>query len=310
MINKNITRASKIVLLLTSLLVFLSIVFAFIVTTLFKLNTFSSIIVFIILSVISGLIFTSGLSFFIPILKENANIFRRTLRFENFTNPLIMRLSYEAPGTFHHSINVSILAQKAAKSIGANSLLVRIAAYYHDIGKLENPTLYIENQSGEEIPKTLDSKDIKNKAKKIISHVKAGIKIAVENHIPEEIIDLISQHHGTTQVLFFYEQAKERGLKVKKTDFCYDGPIPQTKEAAILMCADSIEAAARAIPNLTIEKIESIVSSTIEDKFIAKQLKNSELSQSDIQKVKSSFISTLSHIYHQRIINPDLQENE
>lgn len=310
MINKNYKQASKLMLLVISVLSFVTLVFAFLILQIFSANTFWTIFTFVILSFLLGIILTFGFSLFSPIFDEATKLFRRTLRFENFTNPLIMRLSYEAPGTFHHSINVSILAQKAAKVIGANSLIVRIAAYYHDIGKLENPSIYIENQSGEEIPKELNANEIKSMTKKIISHVSSGIRIALENHLPEEIIDLIAEHHGTTRVLYFYEQAKERGLKVKKTDFCYEGPNPQSKEAVILMCADSIEAAARAVPNLTVEAISQIVFSTIEDKLNSKQFKNSNIALSEIQKIQTSFIDTLSHIYHQRIINHNSSSNE
>lgn len=226
---------------------------------------------------------------------------RRLLRYDSLSHPLITRLSYEAPGTYHHSINVSNLSQKAAKSIGADSLLVRVASYYHDIGKLENPRLYIENQSGDEIPDTDNESLIKVNAEKIIAHVKDGIKIAKEYNLPEEIIDIISQHHGTTRALYFYELAKEKKLKIKKTDFRYAGPAPQTRESAIIMLADSVEAATRAIPQLTDEKIRSIVENTIADKSNDSQFKSCNFDRNNLNSIKESLISSLQAIYHQRI---------
>ncbi len=228
---------------------------------------------------------------------------RQMYRFESLSHPLLLRLSYEAPGTYHHSINVSILSQKAAKAIGADALLVRLGAYYHDIGKLEIPTQYIENQSGAEIPHTEDAESIRKDANKIISHVKQGIEIAEENHLPAEVINLISEHHGTTRVLYFYELAKEKGLNIKKTDFKYSGPTPQSKEAVILMLADSCEAAARAVSNLSKEGIAELVSNAIEDKISEHQIENSGISQNDLTKVKDSLIETLSSIYHQRMLS-------
>lgn len=227
---------------------------------------------------------------------------KKLFRFENLSHPLLLQLSYQAPGTFHHSINVAILAQKAAKSIGADSLLVRVAAYYHDVGKLDNPLQFIENQSGEEIPRTEDAESIRDSAQKIIDHAKNGLKIANEHKLPDEIKAMIAQHHGTTKALYFYELAKEKGLKIKKTDFCYAGPKPSTKEAAILMLADSCEAAARAIPNLTMKQIEKLVNSVVEDRIAEKQFTKINLLPNELAKIKESLILTLFSIYHQRLV--------
>lgn len=270
-------------------------------------NIFAVSGMFLVLAITLGALVSVALNLIIltmidPILAESIKKNHRLIRFESLSHPLMLRMSYEAPGTFHHVINVSILAQKAAKAIGADALLTRVASYYHDLGKLDAPTLYIENQSGEEIPKTYDSENIASQAQKIISHVKNGVQIASENHLPIEIIEMIKEHHGTTSVLFFYEMAKERKLKVKRTDLKYEGPTPTTRESAILMLADSVEAATRSVPFLTQELFREIVENTFSDKIREKQLKNSGMSEHDIKTVKDSLLETLDSIYHQRIL--------
>lgn len=259
------------------------------------------IFIYFIASVFSGILITSGISIFSPVLKEAMVTLRRMLRTESLSNPLLLKLSMDAPGTYHHSLNVSILAQKAAKCVKADSLLVRTAAYYHDLGKIENPTLYVENQSEIEIPTAEDAESIRKHANAIISHVKKGVAMAEEAKLPADIIDLIKEHHGTTRALYFYGIAKERGLKIKKTDFRYDGPNPQSKEAAILMLSDCVEAATRATRDLTPDKIKFLVENTIEDRINDNQFKNSNLTEVDLGKIKSSLEETLQSVYHQRI---------
>lgn len=248
-----------------------------------------------------GATLSFGISIFNPVLSDAMVTLRRMLRTENLSNPLLMKLSSVAPGTYHHSLNVSNLAQKAAKCVGADSLLVRTAAYYHDLGKIENPTLYVENQSGVEVPTAEDAESIRKHANSIIAHVENGVKLAKEAKLPEEVIDLIREHHGTTRALYFYGIAKERGLKIKKTDFRYSGPNPHSKESAILMLSDCVEATARAASHLTNENITRIVENTIEDKLEDDQFKNSQLSENDFAKIKTSLEETLKSIYHQRI---------
>lgn len=256
---------------------------------------------FLVIALLAGIVINSGFSLFVPAFKDSVLALRQMYRFESLSHPLLLRLSYEAPGTYHHSINTAILAQKAAKLVGADSLLVRLGAYYHDIGKLESPTQYIENQSDSEIPNSEDIGQIKRNANNIIAHVKRGIQIAEVNHLPSDVINLIQQHHGTTRMLYFYEKAKEKSLSIKKTDFKYAGPVPQSKEAAILMFSDSCEAAARAIAGLTQTKIGEIVESAMSDKISEKQLINSGLTEFEISTISESLKETLTSIYHQRI---------
>lgn len=300
--KKNYPKFSLLIALSIGLVSFILIQIFELLTTAFMVSGSGKLAVSIIASVGIGTIVAYGLSVFSPTFSDAITTLRRLLRFESLSHPLLLRLSYEAPGTYHHSINVSILAQKAAKSIGADSLLVRVGAYYHDIGKLENPIQFIENQSGAEIPQTEDAESIRKSAKSIICHVKKGIEIAQKNFLPENIINLIAEHHGTTKVLYFYEKAKEKGLKIKKTDFKYDGPAPQSKEAGILMLADSCEAAARAVTDLTRERISEIVEGAILDKINDGQMKSTGLAESELATVKNSLFETLCSIYHQRMI--------
>ncbi len=232
---------------------------------------------------------------------------QKMLKIESLSSPLLTRLSSEAPGTYHHSLNVSTLAQKAAKAIGANSLLVSTAGYYHDIGKLENPTAFMENQAGIEIPTNEDADSIRKNAEAIISHVEKGIKIAEAHELPSEIIDLIKEHHGTTRALYFFQKAKEHGLKIKRTDFRYSGPKPQSKESAILMLADCVEATARALTEVNEEKINFLVQNSIKERMEDKQFKAVNLSEKELLLIAQSLEKTLLSIYHQRMVYKDGQ---
>lgn len=300
--NKNYKKFPVGIVLVIALINFLFFFLAYYFTHLTNGKFWSVFIVILLSSIFSGVITAFGFFVFNPVFNEVASVLRRFIRFENLSHPLLLRMSYEAPGTFHHSVNVSILAQKAAKTVGADTLLVRIGAYYHDIGKLKNPAFFIENQSGYEVPVREDSETIHQSSRKIIAHVKEGLEIAAENHLPEEICSMIAEHHGTTRVLYFYEEAKKRGLRVRKTDFRYSGPLPQSKESAILMLADSAEAATRAISNLTKEKISEIVENALLDKLNDKQFGLAGFDNDDLAKIKVSLAETLTAIYHQRLI--------
>ncbi len=264
----------------------------------------------LILSVLLSFIITYGYTLTSSSISDAMATLRRMIRAENLSNPLLMRLSSEAPGTYHHSLNVSNLAQRAAKSIGADSLLVRVAAYYHDLGKLNEPKVFVENQSEKELLQEENSATwIRSNAKKIISHVEQGVKLAKEAKLPEEIIDIIAEHHGNSKVLYFYTKAKEKGLKIRKSDFAYPGPKPQSPESAIIMLADCVEAWARTIHPINKDNISEIVSSTIEEKLKENQLSRSGLSEIELSKIKSSLIDTLLIIYHQRISYDHKNEN-
>ena len=228
---------------------------------------------------------------------------RRLFRLDNLTHPLLLRLSTEAPGTYHHSILVANLSSKAAKAIGADSLLCRVASYFHDIGKLKNPGFFIENQTVRINSLESQSNNLLNGAKKILEHVQEGVNIAEKNHLPKEIINLIAQHHGNSLCSYFYQLAKEKNpLKAKRSDFRYEGPKPQTKESAILMLADSLEAKIRAKNDIS--DLKKLVEGTFLDKIQDKQLIDSQLSQKEIFKLKKVFEKAIESMFHPRIEYP------
>lgn len=223
----------------------------------------------------------------------------------NPRQPLLKELLLKAPGTYHHSILVGNLAEAAADAVGADPILVRVGAYYHDIGKLKRPYFFTENQLGEANPH--DKLTPALSALIISSHVKDGIEMARKNKLPEKVIDFIAQHHGTSRMAFFYHKAVEEAGspdKVKESDFRYPGPLPQSKETAIVMLADAVEAAIKSM-KVTGDKMEAAVRKIINDKLADGQLEDSHLSLSDLKVIGQSFIQVLNGIYHTRIEYPE-----
>ncbi len=221
--------------------------------------------------------------------------------------PLLQRLLREAPGTYQHSLQVANLAELAAERIGANAALVRVAALYHDIGKVTYPHFFVENQAeGVNPHDKLD--DPLRSAQIIISHVTEGEKLARKHHLPSVLIDGILQHHGTTPVLYFYNQALKAvdydTTRVNKAAFSYPGPCPRSREAAILMLADSSESIVRAKHPQTKQEIEDIVLDIIEGRVAEGQLDNSFLTINDLKVIREVFVSTLQGVFHPRIVYP------
>ena len=223
------------------------------------------------------------------------------LELSDTNSPLLRRLSEEAPGTFQHSLQVANLAEMGALEIGANAMLTRAGAIYHDIGKLQNPMYFIENQSSNLNPH--DEIEFDESAEIIISHVLDGIEIAKENNLPDELIDFIRTHHGTTTVQYFYKQFiadfPEEEVDIK--DFTYPGPKPYSKETAILMMADSSEAAARSIKNPTSENIDALIEKIINKQISADQYVNADITFKEINQIKRLFKKKLVNIHHARI---------
>lgn len=223
------------------------------------------------------------------------------LELSDTNTPLLRRLSEEAPGTFQHSLQVANLAEMGALEIGANAMLTRAGAIYHDIGKLQNPMYFIENQSSNLNPH--DEIEFDESAEIIISHVLDGIEIAKENNLPDELIDFIRTHHGTTTVQYFYKQFiadfPEEEVDIK--DFTYPGPKPYSKETAILMMADSSEAAARSIKNPTSENIDALIEKIINKQISADQYVNADITFKEINQIKKLFKKKLVNIHHARI---------
>lgn len=225
-------------------------------------------------------------------------------------HPILKRLLMEAPGTYSHSIYVGHIASTAADLIGADPLLVRVASYYHDIGKIRRPNFFVENQHVENIHNRLNPS---LSAIVIRSHIKDGLDLAAEYRLPMIIRELMSQHHGTSLVRYFYYQAAvgaSGGTAMLEQQFRYDGDKPRSKESALLMLADSCEAASRSLAKPTLGQISDMVSGIISDKLSDGQLDDAELTFRDIKTIKESFIRTLSSMMHARIEYPDLSALE
>lgn len=231
----------------------------------------------------------------------------KLLELSNPSQPLLKRLLVEAPGTYHHSVIVGNLAETAADNIGANSLLARVGAYYHDIGKIKRPYFFTDNQFGGENPHDKLSANLSSLI--IKSHVKDGVEMARENKLPESIIDIIKEHHGTNLISYFYQQALEdcKHENVEEDDFRYDGPKPQSKEAAIIMLADIVEAALRSkqFNKSNHNRIEGMVRELIRAKLTEGQLDESDLTLKDLDVIVDSFVKILTGIYHQRVDYPE-----
>ncbi|HHY92448.1 MAG TPA: HDIG domain-containing protein, partial [Firmicutes bacterium] len=231
----------------------------------------------------------------------------RLLELANPSHPLLRRLLLEAPGTYHHSIVVGNLAEAAADAVGADSLLVRVASYYHDIGKVKRPEFFIENQLL--APNPHDKMSPGLSALVITSHIKEGLELAREYKLPPAITAILQQHHGTTLVSYFYHQAAvENQGDVPEADFRYEGPVPQSKEAALVMLADSVEAAVRSLTSPTQGKIDGLIRKIIKDRLADGQLDQSDLTLRDLDRVATSFSRVIAGIYHPRVEYPDSRE--
>jgi putative nucleotidyltransferase with HDIG domain len=224
-------------------------------------------------------------------------------------HPLLQELIRRAPGTYNHSITVASLAEAAAEAIGARGLLVRVGAYFHDIGKMLKPGYFAENQGqGDNRHRSLVPA---MSTLVIIAHVKDGADLARQSKIPEPIIDFIQQHHGTTLVEYFYRQASESkksnpdGSEVDESSFRYPGPKPQTKEAGILMMADAVESASRVLVEPTPSRIESLVEDISRKRLLDGQFDECGLTLEEVRRIGDSLVKSLTAVYHGRVKYPD-----
>ncbi|SHJ50823.1 HD family phosphohydrolase [Thermoclostridium caenicola] len=262
-----------------------------------------------------GLAFMNGIFSIIlaigilPFLESTFNLVTpmKLLELADPNHPLLKRLLMEAPGTYHHSLMVGNLAEVATREIGGNSLLARVGAYFHDIGKLRRPTFFKENQMDEN-PHDRLTPSISSRI--ITSHTKDGEELALKYKLPKVIRDMIVQHHGTTLMVYFYHMATQNGNAedLQESDFRYDGPLPDTREAAVVMLADSVEAAVRAMSNKTQAKIEGLVRKIIKDKLDDGQLDRCDLTLKDLTTIAESFMKVLSGIFHERPEYPEFEK--
>lgn len=227
----------------------------------------------------------------------------RLLELSNPGAPLLRDLMTAAPGTYSHSIMTGSLAERAAIEIGANGLLARVGAYYHDIGKSVRPNFFVENQTDDGNPHDIASPA--QSAIVITAHVRDGEELARRANLPREVVDIIRQHHGTSLVACFYEKARKGDGAVIEADFRYDGERPSTPEAALVMLADVSEAAARTVHDPSEERLLSTVRRVVDGKAADGQLRDSSLSQVDIDRTVRVYARMLASVYHSRVEYPD-----
>jgi hypothetical protein len=230
----------------------------------------------------------------------------KLLELADFNQPLLKRLMEEAPGTYHHSLTVASIAEKAADAVTANSLLVRVAAYYHDIGKLIKPEYFIENQKTNTNPHDAISPSMSGIV--VIAHVKEGVALAKKFNLDNPIIEFIEQHHGTSLLQIFYRKSMletaaggSGAATVSEHDFRYPGPKPTTRESVILMLADSCEAATRSLEEVNMNKITDMVEKIVNEKFNDGQFDDTQMTFFDLDKIKKSIVNSLVGIHHVRL---------
>jgi putative nucleotidyltransferase with HDIG domain len=250
--------------------------------------------------------------FILPIFES---IFDATTDFtlmelSDLNRPLLRRLIIEAPGTYHHSLMVGNLVEGVAEEVGANGLQARVGAYYHDIGKLAKPEYFFENK-GDNVNKH-EKLTPRMSALILASHVKEGIELAKQEKLPRIVVDAIREHHGTTVMAYFYQRALEYDShdSVNVNDFRYPGPRPSSKETALIMLADSTEAAVRSLESPTAPRIRAIVRKIIESRMNDGELDESGLTLNDIAVVREKFIQLLTGVFHSRIPYPAQREEE
>ena len=267
-------------------------------------QTWLNLIVSVAGSILSLMLTTALHPYIDLLLTDDSMIVLNEL--SNPNHPLLKKLLEEAPGTYNHSMMVANLSANAVAEINGASLITRVACYYHDIGKLKHANFFVENlPQGAENPHNFllpnDSKQI------IFGHVLDGAKILEENKMPQMVVDICRQHHGTTLMKYFYVKAKERNPNVSEEEFRYPGPIPQTKEAAVVSIADSCEAAVRAMDHPTNEKIETFVANLIKDRLLDGQLDDSGLTMKEIKIIQKSLVNGLCSTFHSRIKYPKMK---
>ncbi len=240
----------------------------------------------------------------LPYFEKTFNILTtfKLLELGDLSHPLLKELSVNTPGTFHHSMMVATLSENAAESIGANAVFARVAAYYHDIGKMKRPNFYVENQRGGENPHNKLTPSMSNLI--ITAHTKDGVEMAKEQGIPKEIRDIMIEHQGTTLLAYFYNKAKQQDPNIQESDFRYSGPKPRTKESAIIMLADSIEAAVRSLDHKTPITIEKMIRKIINGKIEDNQLSEADLTFKEIEIIIHNFTKVLMGIHHIRLKYP------
>ena len=258
-----------------------------------------------------GIVASLIVSLALPIMESGFRVGTdmKLMELANLNQPILKKMILRAPGSYHHSVLVGSLAEAAAEEIGANPLLTKVAALYHDVGKINKPEYFVENQEGRGNRHEKLSPNMS--ALILTAHVKDGVEVAREQHLPRRMVDIIKQHHGTRLITFFFNKAKDMEdpsvQTVDERDFRYFGPKPQSREAALIMLADAVEAASKVLTDPTPARIRGLVQKIINDIFIDGQLDESDLTLKDLHQIAKSFTRTITGIFHHRIDYPDLR---
>ncbi len=260
----------------------------------------------------SGIIVSAMILIILPLIEYMFSVTTDISLIEllDLEHPLMRNLMINAPGTYHHSVIVANLAGVAAEAVGVNPLLARVSAHYHDIGKIKMPEYFVENQTGtvskhEKLTPHMSSMIIMN-------HVKEGVELGRQYKLPQVVIDILQQHHGTSSIAYFYQKAKEKAgdMPPVPEDYRYQGPKPQTRVAALIMMADAVEAAARSLIDPTPARISALVEKIINNIFLDGQIDECELTLKDLSEIKKRFTHSLTIIFHKRIAYPETSEKE
>lgn len=274
-----------------------------------QIGTFNGFISAIVMGLVGGLLSASFAFLFLPLLENLFGIITQSklLELTNSDLPIFRQMALEAPGSFHHSLIVSALAENAAEEIKLDPMLVKAGALYHDIGKSKRPEYFIENHHNRSLDRHKDLKPSMS-ALVILNHVKEGVEIANKLRLPKPIHDIIEQHHGTSIMRYFFEKAKiaydPEMQKIGEESYRYPGPSPQSKEAGLVMLADAIEAASRSLKSPTNTNLKRVINDLINNLIQDGQLDDSHFSLKDLKSIATSFLSTLDNIYHQRVEYP------
>ena len=258
-----------------------------------------------LMGVVSGLASSVLIIGLMPFFETGFGILStmRLIELSNPNHPLLRKILTETPGTYHHSVMVANLSEAACEAVGANGLLARVGAYYHDLGKTKRPQYFIENQMNMDNPHDKLSPQLSKNI--IIAHTTDGANMLRSYKFPKELVDIAEQHHGTSLLKFFYYKAKEKGDQITEKEFRYPGPKPQSKEAAIISVADSVEAAVRSMHNPNPERIEKLVRGIISDKLQDGQFSECDLTFRELDTIAKTLCATLKGIFHSRIEYPE-----
>ncbi|MBP5568714.1 MAG: HDIG domain-containing protein [Treponema sp.] len=307
-IVRKIERRIDLVLSSIMLSIF-NAVYMFVLLVIFNesLTDSGSLIIGVMCNAFFSGIMTLGFLTPLEYILNSSSVFRLMDLSDLNNNPLMQKMLVTASGTYNHSLMVAQLAETACREIGANALIARVGAYYHDIGKIDQSEYFVENQKGEnkhdEINPSLSASVIK-------SHVKKGVEKAHQMHLPQAVIDIISEHHGNSVITYFYNEAKAKDPTVSPEDYSYPGNPPSTRESAVVMLADTVEAACRTLENPSVTSLEKFITTLINAKVEHNQLDNCDLTFRDISKIKEAFVQILAGYYHSRIEYPDQKEEE